>query len=96
MTLHLVRLRVRTHGSSTPREFVWTPTDAQGPGTYLLTFSVTDGILTVSEVVTIAVNEANVALVLTPIGPRTVDEGKELRFTISDRLSTCPWLRGGS
>ncbi|WP_146216155.1 putative Ig domain-containing protein, partial [Nitrospira lenta] len=41
------------------REFVWTPTESQGPGSYLITFSVTDGIVTTSEVVTITVTEVN-------------------------------------
>ncbi|MDH4185892.1 MAG: putative Ig domain-containing protein [Nitrospira sp.] len=65
------------------REFVWTPTEAQGPGSYNVTFSVTDGLLTTSETITITVNEVNIAPVLAPIGNKTVNEETELRFTIS-------------
>ena len=67
----------------TTREFVWTPTEAQGPGSYLITFSITDGVVTTSEVVTIAVGEVNIAPVLAPIGAKTINEETELRFTIS-------------
>jgi hypothetical protein len=67
----------------TTQEFIWTPTEAQGPGSYTVTFSVTDGVVTTSELVTITVNEVNVAPVLAPIGARTVNEETELRFTIS-------------
>lgn len=67
----------------TTHEFVWTPTESQGPGTYTVTFSVTDGVVTTSEAVTITVGEVNVAPVLAPIGPKGVNEESELRFTIS-------------
>jgi len=50
------------------REFAWTPTEAQGPGSYQVTFSVTDGIATISEAVTITVAEVNLAPVLTGCG----------------------------
>ncbi|MEK6801410.1 MAG: putative Ig domain-containing protein [Nitrospirota bacterium] len=68
---------------SATREFAWTPTEAQGHGTYDVTFSVTDGIVTTTETVTITVNEVNSAPTLDPIGNRTIDEGTELRFTLS-------------
>ena len=64
-------------------EFVWTPTEAQGPGSYQVTFSVTDGIATVSEAVTITVAEVNVAPVLGAITEKTVNEGSLLTFTAS-------------
>lgn len=63
------------------REFVWTPTEAQGPGTFTVTFSVTDGLATSSEAVTITVTEVNQAPVLAPIGPKSVNEGSLLTFT---------------
>ena len=50
------------------REFAWTPTEAQGPGTFTVTFSVTDGAFSASELVTITVNEVNVAPVLAGCG----------------------------
>ncbi|MDH5641357.1 MAG: putative Ig domain-containing protein, partial [Nitrospira sp.] len=65
------------------REFVWTPSETQGPGSYQVTFSVTDGVVTTSELVTITVNEVNVAPVLAPIGNKSINEETELRFTIS-------------
>ena len=68
---------------TTTREFVWTPTEVQGPGSYAVTFRVTDGVATTSEVVTITVNEVNVAPVLTAIGPKSLNEQTELRFTVS-------------
>jgi VCBS repeat-containing protein len=46
------------------REFVWTPTEVQGGGSYEMTFRVTDGEFSASELVTITVEEVNVA----PVG----------------------------
>lgn len=69
--------------NATTREFVWTPTEAQGPGSYVVSFSVTDGVVSMSEAVTITVNEVNVAPVLTLIGPKSVAEGSLLSFTLS-------------
>ena len=63
------------------REFVWTPSDTQGPNTYDVTFSVTDGVVTTSETITITVNEVNQAPVLTLVGNQTVSEGQLLSFT---------------
>lgn len=48
-------------GSRFPRR---TPNEEQGSGSYQVTFSVTDGIATVSEAVAITVNEVNVTPVL--------------------------------
>ncbi|MDH5641700.1 MAG: PKD domain-containing protein, partial [Nitrospira sp.] len=69
--------------NATTREFVWTPTEVQGPGSYAVTFTVTDGVVTTSETITITVNEVNVAPVLAPIGNQTVNEGSLLTFTAS-------------
>ena len=69
--------------NATTHEFVWTPTEAQGPGSYQVTFSVTDGVATTNEVVTITVGEVNQTPVLTPIGSRTVQVGQPLTFTLS-------------
>ena len=46
---------------SATRTFSWTPTEALGPGTYQVTFTVTDGELPDSETITITVNEVNEA-----------------------------------
>lgn len=64
--------------------FSWTPTEPQGPGTYVVVFTATDDSdpgLFDTETVTISVNEVNLEPVLNPIGNRTVDEQKFLRFT---------------
>nr|MBI3614343.1 putative Ig domain-containing protein [Nitrospirota bacterium] len=43
--------------NATTQEFAWTPTDAQGPGSYVVTFSVSDGLAPTSEAVTLTVIE---------------------------------------
>jgi len=66
--------------------FTWTPTEAQGPGTYDVTVKVTDdGTPNLSdfELIQITVNEVNVAPELAPIGNKTVDEETLLTFTAS-------------
>ncbi len=62
--------------------FTWTPGYDQA-GSYTVTFTVSDGSLTDSEEVTITVGSGNRAPVLDPIGPKSVDEGQLLQFTIS-------------
>ena len=44
--------------------FGWTPTEAQGPGSYPFDVVVSDGALTDGETITVTVNEVNVAPVL--------------------------------
>ena len=64
--------------------FSWTPTEAQGPGTYIFDVVVTDnGVpnLADSETITVTVNELNVAPVLDAIGNQTVNELALLSFT---------------
>ena len=66
-------------------EFTWTPTEYQ-QGDYDVTFTVTDHgdpELTVSETITITVNELNDVPILALIGDKTVDEGNELRFNVT-------------
>jgi hypothetical protein len=66
--------------------FAWTPSEAQGPGTYPITVRVTDNgtpPLTDTETITITVNEVNAAPVLAAIGNKSVDEGSALNFTVS-------------
>jgi hypothetical protein len=49
--------------------FTWTPTEAQGPGTYPFTVNVNDGITSASSPISITVTEANVAPVLAGVPP---------------------------
>lgn len=66
-------------------QFDWTPTEAQ-QGDYDVTFTVTDNgapVQSVSETVTITVNEVNDAPVLDSIGPQGVNEQATLSFTVS-------------
>jgi PKD repeat protein len=63
--------------------FTWTPTEAQGPGVFQITFVVTDngsGNLSDSETIQVTVNEVSVAPFLAPIGNKTVTEGQLLAF----------------
>ncbi|HQH36618.1 MAG TPA: Ig-like domain-containing protein, partial [Anaerolineaceae bacterium] len=61
--------------------FTWTPTEAQGPGTYTFDVCVGDGTETDCQTITVTVNEVNVAPVLNPVGDQTVHEGDTLTFT---------------
>ena len=61
--------------------FTWTPTEAQGAGVYYINITVSDGIDIDYEVITVTVNEVNVAPVLDPIGNKNVDELDTLSFT---------------
>jgi hypothetical protein len=64
--------------------FSWTPTEAQGPGSYPVTVRVTDNgspAASDTETITITVNEVNVPPVLNAIGAQSVDEGSLLSFT---------------
>jgi hypothetical protein len=63
--------------------FTWTPTEAQGPGVYNINITVSDGIDIDYEVITVTVNEVNLPPVLNPIGPKTINEGALLQFTIT-------------
>jgi hypothetical protein len=65
-------------------ELTWTPTEAQGPGTYVLSVRVTDdGIPPQSATIdiTIVVTEANVAPVLAPISDQVARVGELLTFS---------------
>lgn len=63
--------------------FTWTPSEAQGPGTFTFTVVVSDGITPTSQSITVTVNEVNAAPVLAPIGNKTVDELTVLSFSAS-------------
>src|SRR4030095_2135028 len=59
----------------------WTPTEAQGPGSYPITINVSDGTTTVGTSITVTVNEVNVAPILAAIGSKTVTQNQLLTFT---------------
>jgi hypothetical protein len=64
--------------------FEWTPTEAQGPGVFPVTVTVTDDgtpALSDSETLDISVGDVNVSPVLDPIGDQSVDELASLGFT---------------
>ena len=64
--------------------FTWTPTEAQGPGSYNVTVRVTDsGVppLNAFETITISVNESNIAPSLAVIGNKTVVKNNPLSFS---------------
>jgi hypothetical protein len=64
--------------------FTWTPTEAQGPGTYFITVRVTDNgepPASASQTFSVIVSEVNLPPVLAPIGNRSVVQGGVLSFT---------------
>ena len=71
-----------TFGTLTDNLFEWTPGFSDA-GSYDIEFSVTDGIATDSEVITITVTDVNRAPVLAAIGYKTVLEDTLLSITLS-------------
>ena len=66
--------------------FSWTPSEAQGPGSYQVTFRVTDNgtpPLSDDKTITITVNDVNSPPVLTSPGDKTVNELSTVSFTLS-------------
>ena len=61
--------------------FSWTPSYTQS-GTYPVTFTVSDGVLTDSETIAITVVDVNRPPEMGAIGSKAVNEGKQLSFTI--------------
>ncbi|URN95130.1 MAG: putative Ig domain-containing protein [Candidatus Pristimantibacillus lignocellulolyticus] len=80
LTYSLVNAPAGASINPTTGVFTWTPTEAQGPGSYPFTFRVSDGLLTDEEQITVTVNEVNAAPVLSAIGDKTIDEGSQLTF----------------
>ena len=83
--------------------FTWTPTEAQGPGSYTFDVVVTDDgtpALSDSETITVTVDEVDTPPVLAAIGNQTVDEGVELTFTATasdpDAPSTLTYTLAGA
>ncbi|HPS33522.1 MAG TPA: putative Ig domain-containing protein, partial [Anaerolineaceae bacterium] len=61
--------------------FTWTPSEAQGPGSYTFEVCVSDGALSDCETITVTVNEVNSAPVLSPIGAKDIEELVPFTFT---------------
>ncbi|MGI6258923.1 MAG: putative Ig domain-containing protein [Anaerolineaceae bacterium] len=61
--------------------FTWTPTEAQGPGSYTFSICVSDGELDDCETITVAVSEVNQAPVLEEIADATIPELVPYSFT---------------
>ena len=55
-----------------------------------MTFTVSDGLASAAETVTVTVNEVNVPPTLTPIGPKSVNELATLTFTVSATAPDLP------
>ena len=72
------------------RQFSWTPGEVQGPSSYDMTFTVSDGTLTDEETITITVDEVNVAPLLGAIGSKSVDESTALTFSVLATDSDLP------
>ncbi len=73
--------------------FSWTPTEAQGPGTYPITIRATDNgtpALSDFEGIAVTVNEVNVAPVVTNPGSHTVNELTSLTFTVAATDADAP------
>jgi len=70
-------------GNPARGNFSWTPTEAQGPGDYTITFIATDGFFTVTGTLTIHVNEVNLPPVLSVPGPQVVNELTTLNFSVN-------------
>jgi PKD repeat protein len=60
--------------------FTWTPTEAQGPGTYTIRIIVSDGIAQDYEDITVTVNEVNLPPVADANGPYTGVVGTAVTF----------------
>ena len=77
--------------------FTWTPTEAQGPGVYPVTFRVTDNgspVLSTSETISITVNEVDLAAVTLAAAP--VLTGNDADGTTKIHLSWTPQGAGSS
>jgi len=67
--------------NSSSGAFSWTPTEAQGPGSYPFTVRVSDGLANTDVPITITVTEVNVAPVLDAINNKTGNELSPISFT---------------
>jgi PGF-pre-PGF domain-containing protein len=70
--------------------FTWSPTEGQGPDSYIFDVVVSDGELIDNETISVTVLEVNEAPILDSIGSQNVDELSELNFTATATDSDLP------
>jgi hypothetical protein len=66
----------------TGQDFAWTPTYDQS-GTYTVSFTITDGVLSDSKSMDFTINHVNRVPVIDDIAAQSIDENKELTFNIT-------------
>ncbi len=71
-------------------QFGWTPTEAQGPGSYLLNICVSDSALLDCETIQVTVSDDNSSPVLYSIGNKVVNELEPLSFVVNAVDSDLP------
>jgi hypothetical protein len=73
-----------THGTSPiSGTFNWTPTEAQAPGAFTISFNVTNGVTNSQGLVMITVTEPNTRPTIGTPNLQTVTVGKTLQFTVT-------------
>jgi hypothetical protein len=70
--------------------FSWTPSEAQAPGTFTVTFAVTDGVLSSQAIVIITVIEPTEVPTITVPGAQSATAGTALSFTVYARDPLSP------
>lgn len=76
---------------ATTHVFSWTPTEAQGPGTFQVTFTVNDGVAAaISQTINIGVTDVNVAPVIAISGPVFAIEGAPFSYVVPASDSDIP------
>jgi hypothetical protein len=84
LTFSLVGAPVGATIDGTTGAFSWTPTEAQGPGSYPFTVRVSDGVTETDAAITLTVTDDNVAPSLTGVPPSaTIAELAAYTFTAS-------------
>ena len=94
ITYSLVNAPAGATINGTTGAFSWTPTEAQGPGSFRFTVRAKDNhtpySMTADETIVVTVNEVNAAPTITAIGNKTVNELAALTFTATATDSDLP------
>lgn len=72
--------------------FTWTPTEAQGPGSYPFTVRVYDGVVNTDAAITLTVTEANLAPTDISLSNATVKENRGIGAAVGSLSATDPDL----